>query len=146
MIKKRRNQTFITESVGDTIVAGKQLAAFLKSGDLVSLTGPLGAGKTCFIKGIALGRGVPESEIRSPSFTLINEYYGEVPIFHFDLYRMESVDELYGIGWNDYLLREGIMVVEWGEKAEEHLPEKKICVTISIVLENSRKIEVEFTN
>ncbi len=146
MIKERRNQVFITENTADTIAAGKQLAAFLKNGDLVSLTGPLGAGKTCFIKGIALGAGVVESEIKSPSFTLINEYYGKMPIFHVDLYRMENVDELYGIGWNDYLMREGIMVVEWGEKAGDYLPDKKIRVNISIISENSRKIDIRFAN
>lgn len=144
MIKERQNQSFVTDSTNDTIAAGKQLAGFLKNGDLVSISGPLGAGKTCFIKGIALGTGVAESDIKSPSFTLLNEYYGEKPVFHFDLYRMESADELYGIGWNDYLMREGIVVVEWGEKAEDYLPERKICVTISIIAENSRKIEIIF--
>ncbi len=131
-----------TESEEETIRAGQTLAATLQNGDLVVLTGPLGAGKTCFIKGIALGLGVKEEEIKSPSFTLINEYYGARPLFHFDLYRMKSVSELYQIGWDDYLLRDGIVVVEWGEKAEEFLPEDRIEVAIEIISENERRLSI----
>ena len=131
-----------TGSEEETIRTGRRFAATLQNGDLVVLTGPLGAGKTCFIKGIALGLGVKEEEIKSPSFTLVNEYYGSRPLFHFDLYRMKSVSELYQIGWDDYLLRDGIVVVEWGEKAEEFLPEKRVEVAIDIISENERRLSI----
>ncbi|MCX6828232.1 MAG: tRNA (adenosine(37)-N6)-threonylcarbamoyltransferase complex ATPase subunit type 1 TsaE [candidate division Zixibacteria bacterium] len=132
----------ITGSEEETIRTGRRFAAILQNGDLVVLTGPLGAGKTCFIKGIALGLGVKEEEIKSPSFTLVNEYYGSRPLFHFDLYRMKLVSELYQIGWDDYLLRDGIVVVEWGEKAEEFLPEKRVEVAIDIISENERRLSI----
>lgn len=132
----------ITGSEEETIRTGRRFAATLQNGDLVVLTGPLGAGKTCFIKGIALGLGVKEEEIKSPSFTLVNEYYGSRPLFHFDLYRMKLVSELYQIGWDDYLLRDGIVVVEWGEKAEEFLPEKRVEVAIDIISENERRLSI----
>jgi tRNA threonylcarbamoyladenosine biosynthesis protein TsaE len=140
----RKNIEIITTGSEEaTIRAGKNLATILQNGDLVVLTGPLGAGKTCFIKGIALGLGVKEEEIKSPSFTLVNEYYGSRPLFHFDLYRMKSVSELYQIGWDDYLLRDGVVVVEWGEKAEEFLPGKRIEVAIDIVSENERRLSIK---
>jgi tRNA threonylcarbamoyladenosine biosynthesis protein TsaE len=83
-------------------------------------------------------------EVKSPSFTLINEYYGRIPLFHFDLYRMKDISELYNIGWDDYLMREGIVVVEWGEKAEEFLPEKRIDIKIEIISEWVRRMHILF--
>ena len=144
MIAKRENLAFETNSPDESVSRGKELAAVLKQGDVVSLTGVLGAGKTCLISGIAIGLGIGDNEVKSPSFTLINEYYGKTPLFHFDLYRMKDVSELHNIGWDDYLMREGIVVVEWGERAEEYLPEKRIDIEIKIVAESVRGIKIFF--
>jgi len=119
---------------------GRELAARLKLGDIVCLTGPLGAGKTCLIRGIAAGLGIDEDDVRSPSYTLVNEMYGTMPLFHFDLYRMKSIDELYEIGWDDYQMRDGVIVVEWAEKAGDRIPAGSIRIDIEIISENKRKL------
>ncbi|UCD95247.1 MAG: tRNA (adenosine(37)-N6)-threonylcarbamoyltransferase complex ATPase subunit type 1 TsaE [Candidatus Zixiibacteriota bacterium] len=142
MVLSRKNQSLITESEEQTVAAGRELAATLKNGDVVSLSGPLGAGKTCFIRGIAIGLGVNRGDIKSPSFTLVNEYYGSMPLYHFDLYRLKEISELYGIGWDDYLMRDGIVVVEWGEKAGDRLPDRRIEINIKIISENKRHLEL----
>lgn len=144
MSSSRKSVTLVTTSESQTAATGKALANVLTVGDLVVLSGPLGAGKTCFIKGLALGLGIAEDDIKSPSFTLVNEYYGRLPLFHFDLYRMKESSELYQIGWDDYLLRDGIMVVEWGEKAAEFLPERRIEINMEIVSENERELKIIF--
>jgi len=130
-----------------TIEAGRNLAAILKAGDILVLTGPLGAGKTCLIKGIALGLGIKEDDVKSPSFTLVNEYYGRsIPFYHLDLYRMKEVTELYNIGWDDYLMRNGIVAIEWGEKAKDFLPKERIEIRIEIVSEDMRRLYINFIN
>jgi tRNA threonylcarbamoyladenosine biosynthesis protein TsaE len=144
MIRGRTNQNLTTESAKETIAAGTELAEVLKNGDLVILTGPLGAGKTNFIKGIAVGMGVDEEDINSPSFTLVNEYTGNTALYHFDLYRMKETAELYQIGWDDYLMRDGVVVVEWGEKAREMLPEERIEVSIAILADTRRNMTIVF--
>jgi tRNA threonylcarbamoyladenosine biosynthesis protein TsaE len=144
MIKGRTNQNLTTESAEETITAGTELADVLENGDLVILTGPLGAGKTNFIKGIAVGMGVDEQDINSPSFTLVNEYTGSTALYHFDLYRMKETAELYQIGWDDYLMRDGVVVVEWGEKAREMLPEERIEVSIAILADTRRRLTIVF--
>jgi tRNA threonylcarbamoyladenosine biosynthesis protein TsaE len=141
----RKSGIFNSESVEQTLRFGRELVLMLADKDLVVLTGPLGAGKTCFIKGMALGLGIDNDEVKSPSFTLVNEYRtGRIPLYHLDLYRMKDASELYEIGWDDYLMREGIIVVEWGEKAEYLLPEKRIEIQIEIVSDNVRKIFLNF--
>jgi len=144
MINSRQYHSLITESEEQTVQLGKELAALLKNGDLVTLTGPLGAGKTCLIKGIAAGLDINENDIKSPSFTLVYEHYGRMPLYHFDLYRMKKCSELYEIGWDDYLMRDGVVVVEWGEKAESRLPENRIQVNIEIVSEFKRNLVISF--
>jgi len=130
-----------------TIEAGRNLAAILKAGDILVLTGPLGAGKTCLIKGIALGLGIKEDDVKSPSSTLVNEYYGRsIPFYHLDLYRMKEVTELYNIGWDDYLMRNGIVAIEWGEKAKDFLPKERIEIRIEIVSEDMRRLYINFIN
>ena len=127
-----------TDSAEQTIELGREFAGVLKSGDVIVLQGVLGAGKTCFVKGIAEGFGYAEESVTSPSYTLVNEYQAQVPIYHFDLYRLKDVSELYGIGWDDYLMRDGIVMVEWGERAGDFLPERRIEITIEIVSDTSR--------
>jgi len=144
MITGRQNKIFFTDSADQTITMGKNLAKILKNGDVVVFSGCLGAGKTTFIKGIALGLGVNENDIKSPSFTLVNEYHGTIPLYHFDLYRMKNNSELYEIGWNDYLMRDNIIVVEWGEKAKNFLPEKRVEILMEITGETQRKLTLTF--
>ena len=146
MIRDLKNQTINSISAEQTKQAGEELASVLKSGDVLVLTGPLGAGKTTLIKGIAAGLKVAEDDIKSPSYTLINEYHGHVSLFHFDLYRMKETTELYEIGWDDYLMRDGIVVIEWGEKAGDFLPERRIEISIDLISTNRRKIEIICNN
>lgn len=123
----------------------EQLAAeFYRSIDntaLVALYGPLGAGKTCFVRGIAKAAGVDPDDVNSPSFTLINEYPdGETPIFHFDLYRMADPSEFHSIGGDDYLNRDGIILIEWAENGKGFIPERRIDIRFEIVDEHTRRI------
>lgn len=141
---KRENQSLLSVSPQQTVSIGRRLASLLINGDVIVLTGPLGAGKTCLIKGIARGRGMSEDDVKSPSFTLVNEYQTEPPLFHFDLYRMQDISELYGIGWDDYLLRDGIVLVEWGEKAQSQLPPGRIHIVIEIISDSERHIDIRF--
>ncbi len=146
MIAKRENITIETNSPDETESLGKSLAKILKVNDVVSFSGVLGAGKTCLIKGIASGLGIDSNSVKSPSFTLINEYDGQIPLYHFDLYRMKDSSELHNIGWDDYLMRDGIVVAEWGEKAEDQMPENRIKINIEIVSETKRRLQISFKN
>jgi tRNA threonylcarbamoyladenosine biosynthesis protein TsaE len=145
MALERKNFIQTTTSAEQTMSLGFKLAGILNSGDLIVLTGPLGAGKTCLVKGIAKGLGIPEDEVNSPSYTLVNEYHGKIMLYHFDLYRLENESELYNIGWDDYLMREGIIAVEWGERAGGFLPDKHISVNIKITAETGRELKVTFS-
>lgn len=110
------------ENPAATAAAGHQLAARLRAGDLIALTGPLGAGKTHLTAGIVAGLGSPDP-VTSPTFTLVHEYRGgSLPVFHFDLYRLESPAALLDIGWDDYLDEPGVMIVEWAERFPELMP------------------------
>jgi tRNA threonylcarbamoyladenosine biosynthesis protein TsaE len=125
----------ISNSAAETIAFGRQLAARLKPGDVVALSGELGAGKTCLVKGIAAGLGVKE-EITSPTFTLIHEH---PPLAHVDLYRLESAE---GLGLEEYFGEPWITVIEWAEKIEPLLPANTIRIRLTLSGENSRRIEV----
>lgn len=119
----------ISNSVEETENLGAQLAARLPAGSIVAFTGDLGAGKTAFVRGMARGLGITE-RVTSPTFTIVNEYEGGTrPLFHFDLYRLGSADELFDIGWEDYLARGGICAVEWSERAPEAM---EGCVRVEI--------------
>ncbi|RNC83182.1 MAG: tRNA (adenosine(37)-N6)-threonylcarbamoyltransferase complex ATPase subunit type 1 TsaE [Balneola sp.] len=130
----------LSTSVQDTIQHGVQLAKELKRGDVVCLTGDLGAGKTHFTKGIASYFGVDESKVQSPTFTLINEYDGELPIFHFDCYRLKNIQEALEIGAEDYFYGDGISIVEWPEKIKNLLPEHSVWITIKHKSDSTREI------
>ena len=121
---------YLSNSAQETEALGERLAAVLQPGDVVAYTGDLGAGKTAFTRGLARGLGVPD-RVTSPTFTIVNEYEGgRLPLFHFDLYRMESPEELFDIGWEDYLARGGVCAVEWSEHAEGAFEEEPIWVDI----------------
>ena len=111
----------ITNSPEQTEQLGKKLALLLRPGDVIAYYGDLGAGKTAFTRGIAAGLGVKEC-VTSPTYTIVNEYLsGRMPLFHFDMYRLSSSDELFDIGWEDYLARGGVCAVEWSENVEDAL-------------------------
>ena len=110
-----------SSSEAQTEAIGAQLAQKLTPGTVIAFTGDLGAGKTAFTRGLARGLGIPD-RVTSPTFTIVNEYEGgRLPLFHFDMYRLESSDELFDIGWEDYLRRGGICAVEWSEKVSDAL-------------------------
>ena len=111
---------------------------------MLAFTGDLGAGKTAFVRGLARGLGIAE-RVTSPTFTIVNEYDGPTPLFHFDMYRLGSEDELFDIGWEDYLARPGICAVEWSEQIAGALPPEAVRVTIRRhpTEENWRDITVE---
>ncbi|MFH1783653.1 MAG: tRNA (adenosine(37)-N6)-threonylcarbamoyltransferase complex ATPase subunit type 1 TsaE [bacterium] len=133
--------TTLTSSVHQTVQFGKQFSKKLKPGDVVALTGALGAGKTSFTQGIARGLGV-KGYVRSPSFTLINEYSGKLPVFHFDLYRLENIREIESLGYGDYFFGSGVTVIEWAEKAKEILPGNYWLIKLVSTGENIRRITV----
>ena len=133
---------YITNSPAGTEAVGAALAARLTPGTVIAYRGDLGAGKTAFTRGLARGLGVKEP-VTSPTYTIVNEYLsGRMPLFHFDMYRLGSEDELFDIGWEDYLERGGVCAVEWSENVWGAM-ENAIVVTISRMDEDTRKIEIE---
>ena len=133
----------ITNSAAETRELGKRLAEKLKAGDVILLTGELGAGKSELARGIAKGLGVAET-VTSPSFTIMNVYEsGRTPLYHFDWYRLESEEELYELGMDEYLGGDGIALVEWPERCPDANPADCLRVRITAEGENTRKIEAE---
>jgi len=121
---------------------GIKLGKLLNSGDILCLNGDLGAGKTTLTKSIGIGLGVTDY-ITSPTFALINEYEGRVPVYHFDVYRLENVEDLYDLGFDDYFYGKGISIIEWADKIEKLLPEERIVLDIEKGKdENSRVINI----
>ncbi len=121
---------FVTHSREETEMLGARLANALARGRVVAFTGDLGAGKTAFVSGMARALGV-EERVTSPTFTIVNEYEGgRLPLFHFDMYRLGSADELFHIGWEDYLARGGVCAVEWSENVAEAMEEDAVRVSI----------------
>ena len=133
---------YITNSPAQTEAVGAALARVLQPGAVIAYRGDLGAGKTAFTRGLARGLGVKES-VTSPTYTIVNEYLsGSMPLFHFDMYRLGSEDELFDIGWEDYLERGGVCAVEWSENVWGAM-EDAVVVTISRLSEDTRRIEIE---
>ena len=118
-----------SRGVEETEALGERLGARLSPGDVVACRGDLGAGKTAFTRGLARGLGCT-GRVTSPTFTIVNEHQGRVPLFHFDWYRLGGEEELFDIGWEEYLARGGVCAVEWSERAPEALPEGTVTVTI----------------
>jgi tRNA threonylcarbamoyladenosine biosynthesis protein TsaE len=133
--------TVITHNENETIKEAEKLGKTLVAGNVVALYGGLGTGKTTFTRGLALGLGISMS-VSSPTFTIVNEYHGTVPLFHFDMYRLESDDELFDIGWDDYLQRGGICVVEWSEKVPGAFPPDTIIVRLENYGGTTRRIDI----
>lgn len=120
---------YLSHSAEETESIGQELARRLAPGSVVASRGGLGMGKTAFTRGLARGLGC-RGRVTSPTFTIVNEYSGAVPLFHFDVYRLEDEDALYDIGWDDYLDRGGVCAVEWSENVSSALPEDTVFVTI----------------
>lgn len=135
---------FVTRSPEETRALGGRLADALRGGEVIAFTGDLGAGKTAFVSGMAAALGVDE-RVTSPTFTIVNEYEGgRLPLFHFDMYRLGSADELFHIGWEDYLARGGVCAVEWSENVDEAIEEDAIRISINRGEdENTRVINIE---
>ena len=134
----------MTNSPEETEALGEMLAGRLEPGTVIAFTGDLGAGKTAFVRGLARGLGIAE-RVTSPTFTIVNEYEGgRLPLFHFDMYRLGSADELFDIGWEDYLARGGVCAVEWSENVSDALEEG--CLRVDIrrgERDDQRRITIE---
>ena len=121
---------YLSHSPEDTEHIGEELGRTLSPGSVVAYIGGLGMGKTAFTRGLARGLGCT-GRVTSPTFTIVNEYSGTVPLFHFDMYRLDSSDDLFDIGWEDYLARGGVCAVEWSERVTDALPEDTLWVDIA---------------
>ena len=133
--------TIISKSESETEAAGEAFALTLPPGAVVALYGDLGAGKTAFVRGMARGLGL-DARVSSPTFTIVNEYLGERELYHFDMYRLESADELFDIGWEDYLARGGVCAVEWSENVQGAFEGDEICVRIEKTGDTERTITI----
>ena len=133
---------FVTHSPEETEALGAALARRLEAGTVIAYRGDLGAGKTAFTRGLAKGLGCGDM-VTSPTYTIVNEYIsGRLPLFHFDMYRLRSADDLFDIGWDDYLERGGVCAVAWSENVEEAM-EDAIYITIEKLGEEARRITIE---
>jgi tRNA threonylcarbamoyladenosine biosynthesis protein TsaE len=131
----------ITNSSSQTQKLGQLLGSLLKGGEIIGFEGELGAGKTCFIQGLAKGLGITEDQyVRSPTFTLINEYKGNIPLYHFDLYRLCNVDEIIALGYEEYFNGHGVCAIEWADKLGPIRPARMINVSLMITGPNSRSL------
>lgn len=131
---------YITHSPAETEELGCRLGRTLGPGAVVAYFGGLGMGKTAFTRGLARGLGC-RGRVTSPTFTIVNEYQGRIPLFHFDMYRLPDADALFDIGWEDYLDRGGVCAVEWSENVTEAM-EGAVSVTIDVLGENTRRITI----
>ncbi len=132
-----------TLSPEETIAFAEKIGKLLRGGDIVAYRGGLGAGKTTFTRGLAVGMGLPD-EVSSPTFALVNEYRGkELTLYHFDMYRILNAESLETTGFYDYMSEDAVIVCEWSENIADCLPENVITVTLEAVGENVRKITVE---
>ena len=133
---------YVTNSPEETEALGEKFAKRLQPGAVVAFTGDLGAGKTAFVRGMAAGLQIRDA-VSSPTYTIVNEYLsGSMPLFHFDMYRLGSSDELFDIGWEDYQARGGICAVEWSENVADAM-EDAVFVRISRLSDTGREIQIE---
>ena len=133
---------YITHNESETEALGARLAEKLPGGSVVAMYGDLGAGKTAFVRGLARGMGL-SCRVSSPTFTIVNEYLGERELIHFDMYRIGGADELFDIGWEDYLGRGAVCAVEWSENVEDAFFGDEIVVRIEKLGDTERKITIE---
>lgn len=134
-------QTFVSHSEAETEELGASFAKTLKDGAVVAMYGELGAGKTAFVRGMARGMGL-SCRVSSPTFTIVNEYIGERELIHFDMYRLSGSDELFDIGWEDYLARGAVCVVEWSENVEDAFFGDEAVVKIEKLSDTERAVSI----
>ena len=132
---------YITHSEQETEALGAEIASKLPDGSVVAFFGELGSGKTAFVRGMAAGMGI-RARVSSPTFTIVNEYPGPRELCHFDMYRLESAEELFDIGWEDYLRRGAVCAVEWSENVAEAFDGDEITVRIAKTSDTGRRIEI----
>lgn len=137
--------TFFTHSADETTALGYKIGKKLKKGDIIAMQGTLAAGKTTITKGIAQALDISE-EITSPTFCLISEYYGKMPLYHMDVYRLDGAEDFINLGVDDMLYGDGVCIIEWSEKIMDELPKNTIILRILPQDDNSRKIEIENFN
>ena len=133
---------YISNSERETENIGAQFAVRLPGGTVVAMYGDLGAGKTAFVRGMARGMGL-DCRVSSPTFTIVNEYLGERELIHFDMYRLSDADELFDVGWEDYLNRGAVCAVEWSENVQDAFFGDETVVRIEKLDDNRRKITIE---
>lgn len=132
----------LSKSPQETIKLGQNLAQRLKKGDIICLSGDLGSGKTTFVKGLAKGFKISHKRVNSPTFVLMNIYQGKIPIYHFDLYRLETVKQIEGIGCEEFFYGQGVSVIEWAEKLGTLMPERCIRIEFKHGKNNQRLIKI----
>ena len=137
--------TFKTHSPEETIELGEKIGNKLKKGDVIAMQGDLAAGKTTITKGIAKALGITET-ITSPTFCLISEYYGKMPLYHMDVYRLEGGEDFVNLGTDDMIYGDGVSIIEWSEKIMEELPSRTIVLRLTPQEDGSRLIEIENWN
>ena len=137
--------TFHTKSEQETIQLGEKIGSLLKKGDIIAMQGTLAAGKTTITKGIARALGITDT-ITSPTFCLISEYYGRMPLYHMDVYRLDGREDFINLGADDMLYGDGVCIIEWSEKIMEELPSNTIILKLTPQEDGSRIIEIENWN
>ncbi len=136
--------TLQTGNAAETKVLGEKIGRKLRGNEVIALIGELGAGKTCLTQGLALGLGInPREYVSSPSFTLINEYQGRLPLYHIDLFRLKGREEMEELGYEEYCYGQGITVIEWAEKAEPLLPEEYLRIELIPLDGDQRRITLK---
>lgn len=136
-----RPKTIESDAPEATLALGRALGAALRPGDMLALTGDLGAGKTWLVKGVAEGLGIPAREVTSPTFVLMHVYEGRIPLAHFDAYRLSGGEEMLDFGAEEAFYGQGASAVEWAERVEDVLPEDRLEVCMSVVGQHSRRLE-----
>lgn len=135
-------QELISHSPEDTRKTGTIIGELALSGDVLLLEGKLGAGKTCLTQGIALGLGI-DDYVLSPTFVIMRELYGRIPLYHIDLYRLDNIEESMDLGLDDYLYGDGISVLEWAEKAISIMPRNRLLIRIDYIGDTERRLRLE---
>jgi tRNA threonylcarbamoyladenosine biosynthesis protein TsaE len=132
-----------TCSAKETQQVGKQISQLLTGGEIIALIGELGSGKTVFVRGLAEELGICET-VHSPSFTIVNEYHGRLTLYHLDFYRLQSEEEVWNLGWQDYLNNNGVLVIEWADRFPNVLPQERIEIRFTTDPENENKRIITF--
>ncbi len=139
-INRFKSET-VTSCSEETQALGRQLAAGLEPGDVIAMIGELGSGKTCIIQGICQGLDVVD-DVTSPTFTLINEYQGRLPVYHFDLYRLDDSESVLDIGFDEYVDGDGVCLIEWADKFPEILPEDRTEIRLNVLDADRRELKI----